>query len=277
MKIGMNRFEDKVISRAALKSASGNNRPNPFVGDAAFRAASALGYPAVDHDKADGLFRHIIGWIHAGCRNKCEIGFPMVLKALYHVPHFFFLFFAVLIQTTWSLLQGGFQDRFLGVLQCILKRVRRHLFAGRNDLEKVFHLGQKFFSLRLGFPVRQPNQVADIPNEMRPTKRQRDTAIFHGLAVGGKIVPSQNAMELFPQPIQQDLGTARLVNLEPDIQIGFENPGPKSFAVFFVPRFIHIQVGFQGEAVESLFLGRFQGRPYFLDHFPQIAPAYLER
>ena len=67
----------------------------------------------------------------------------MIQKALPHVLRFFFLFLSVFVQTGWSLLQSHFFDGFLGILKGILKLVRRHLFAGMNDLEQAEYIHQQ--------------------------------------------------------------------------------------------------------------------------------------
>jgi hypothetical protein len=52
----------------------------------------------VDDDEANGLLRHIVGWIHAWGGNETEVGFAMKADAIRHILCVVQLFLSVVVE-----------------------------------------------------------------------------------------------------------------------------------------------------------------------------------
>mgnify|MGYP001136461881 CR=1 FL=1 len=68
--------------------------------------------------------------------------------------------------------------------------------------------------------------------------------------------PTQHAVELGAQHLEQDFRAARLVNAEQGVQRGTETPRPEFLAVLLVPGLVDVQHGFARQPLEQLCIRR---------------------
>src|SRR5438309_102171 len=89
-------------------------------------------------------------------------------------------------------------------------------------------------AIRLIFRVRMLDEETHVAQKMSQAKLDQDAEIFHVLAVGGKIITAQDAVELRAEHVNKNVGTTRCVDLEQGEKRGAETPGPHLLLVVLV-------------------------------------------
>ena len=106
---------------------------------------------------------------------------------------------------------------------------------------------------------------------MGQTKLHEDAEVFHVLAVGGKIITAQDAVEFFAEHLNKNVGATRFVDLEQSEKRGAETPGPHLFLVVLVAGFIDVETRLVGQTIGERIVCVLQAGAGFGDEFSEIA------
>ena len=139
---------------ALLLRAGGDGRPNSLTPPLSPLATRPVRDMAIQHNKADSLFRQIIGWRKAWCRGKSKIGVLVLAETSGHV----------LGRFVFRSIQAGSHQIITGRLQGLLERRRLHQLPLMEGMEQRPQGFQQPLAVGDGSRFRQRREELHIPD-----------------------------------------------------------------------------------------------------------------
>ena len=198
----------KAKRRASLQCAGGDHGPEPFVGPAAVGATRALGDVAVDDDEADRLLGDVVGRVHAGGSDECEIRLGMLAEALGHVLRLASVLLAVDIDQAGRLVAADANDVGLGLCEGGSECVGGQRVMLMDDVKQCLEGAEQLLAVGARRQIGQGGQELDIANEVRDAELHGDLEVLHELAIGREVIAAQGPLEFLSQDLDQDLRAA---------------------------------------------------------------------